>query len=85
MGGNVSIPSCNCKEMYSDFVHLKELNQKGIYTPDQIRKEVDIIWEQVVQGNVVANKEETKTIAMQTINKLGARGNGITFEEKEFR
>ena len=82
MGAKIS---CNCKEMYTDFKHLKELNRQGIYTPEQIRKEVDLVWLSVVATADVADKEQTKQITMTTVNKLGARGDGLTFDEKAFR
>ena len=49
--------NCNCKQMYGDYMHLKELNKQGVYTPEQIRKEVDILWDTSVDGNLTANKE----------------------------
>ena len=57
---------------------LKEMNSKGIYTPEQISDIVTLNWKKFAsspEANTV-NKAECKSIVESAVNSLGKLGSG---------
>ena len=65
---------------------LKEMNSKGIYTPEQISDNVDKYWNKYASSPdaTTVNKAECKDIVENTVNALGRLGSGKTFDEDAF-
>ena len=83
MGGACAQTSCG--QAYIEWKAIKEMNSRGVYPPNQIQDEVESVWKgQVDKDSTFATKEQTKAIATKVVNSLGARGNGITFDETLF-
>ena len=61
------------------------MNKRGVYPPNQINAEVEKQWGKHVDSDTnFATKEQVKQITTKTINNLGSKGNGITFNEDVF-
>ena len=65
---------------------LKEMNTKGIYTPEQITDSVDKFWNKYAESADAStvNKEACKNIVSSCVNKLGKLGSGHKFNEDKF-
>ena len=65
---------------------LKEMNAKGIYTPEQITELVDKNWKKFASepDASTVNKEEAKNIAKACVNALGKKGSKVEFDEDKF-
>ena len=65
---------------------LKEMNSKGIYTPEQISDSVDKYWKKYAKepDAMTVNKAECKSIVEACVNALGRLGSGNTFKEDKF-
>ena len=47
----------SCCQYYLEMQKLREANKLGIFTPDQINKQVDISWETIAGSHVIVNRE----------------------------
>ena len=64
---------------------LKEMNKKGIYSPEQINDTVDKNWDSVnPDGDTIVNKEKCKEMVENAVNHLGSLGDGGQFDEDAF-
>ena len=64
---------------------VREMNKKGIYTPDQINQACDTQWLIInPEENTIVNMEQCRKICEKSVNHLGAIGNGRKFSKKVF-
>ena len=74
------IANTSCGKWYVEWRALKELNAKGIFTPDQIQTACDKQWAAInPDGNVTVNKDQCKQGVMDAVNYLGSIGDGLTW------
>ena len=57
---------------------------KGVYTPNQIEDETKICWKRIAGKDETVDREKAKEIVSRVVNGLGAKGNGIKFQEAVF-
>ena len=75
----------SCGQSFIKWKALREMNQKGIYSPDQISEQVDSAWASFnTDDSTTVDKETAQKIAEQCVNNLGSMGDGKTFDEEEF-
>ena len=83
MGTMCAQTSCGVK--YINWKVLKEMNSRGVYTPEQIQEQVDKAWAKINKDDLsIIDKKMTKEIVEQAVNALGAIGDGYVFEEEKF-
>ena len=68
-----------CGKKLVEWKALREMNKKGIFTPEQVNDEVEKNWNSEVGDGTFANKEQASTIAENTVNVLGNLGSGKKF------
>ena len=76
----------SCGQYIIKMKALKEMNTKGIYTPEQISDNVDKYWNKYASSSDAStvNKQECKNIVEATVNALGRLGSGHKFDEEKF-
>ena len=78
MGNTCTDVNFSCAESYNQHKMVKALNEKGIYPPEQIRREVEMQWVMYVPSDSdTADREQTENIVKNSINNLGANGTGV--------
>ena len=74
-----------CGKKYAEFSALKEMNKKGVYTPEQIEGVVEKQWKKHNgEDNTFVNKDTCKIMVEESVNALGKLGDGQTFDESLF-
>ena len=64
---------------------LKELNARGIYTPQQVEEQINTYWAKVnPDDSTFVNKDQAKSICEMGVNALGGLGKKIEFSEDKF-
>ena len=78
---------CGCcsGRSYPQWAALREMNKKGVYTPDQVREATQKAWINYNPGaEVSVNKETSRFICRDAVNELGKKGDGQKHNEKLF-
>ena len=79
------LANTSCGKWYIEWRALKELNARGIFTPEQISNTCDKNWEAInPDGSVVINKDQCQQGVMDAVNYLGSIGDGLVFNEEEY-
>ena len=75
----------SCGKAYMKWKTIKEMNAKGIYTPEQITDTIDKNWDAVnPDGKSTVTQDECKKVAEDSINYLGSIGDGATFDTASY-
>ena len=75
----------SCGQAIIKWKALKEMNSKGVYTPEQISDNTDYYWNKVVGSDAsTCDHDQCKEIVKKTVNYLGSLGSGKKFDEDSF-
>ena len=76
----------SCGAAYLKNKAVKEMNSRGVYTPEQIEEALDVAWEQVNPDNKVlmVNKAAAQKMVEHVVNHLGSIGDGKQFDAAVF-
>mmetsp|Transcript_14368 Transcript_14368/g.24462 ORF Transcript_14368/g.24462 Transcript_14368/m.24462 type:complete len:123 (-) Transcript_14368:100-468(-) len=75
----------SCGKAYMEWQAVKEMNKRGVYTPDQVEKVLNKNWKKFnSEDNTFVSKEVVQSVCTEGVNYLGSIGNGITFDKESF-
>ena len=75
----------SCGQAFIKWKALKEMNAKGVYTPEQLQEYVDNAWDKHnPDGDTFTNKEKCKLMCEQAVNGLGSIGDGYKLNDNAY-
>ena len=75
----------SCGQAYIKWKALKEMNAKGIYSPEQIDEQNERVWSTYnPDDSTFVNKETCQKMVEDAVNALGSIGDGKTFDAAEY-
>merc|ERR1711935_125727 len=75
----------SCGKAYIKWKAVKEMNARGVYTPEQVKEAVEAQWNAVnPDGKSTINQDECKTVAEAAQNYLASLGAGNKWDEATY-
>ena len=75
----------SCGKAYIKWKAVKEMNARGVYTPEQVQDTVQSNWDAIVkEGASTISKDECKKVTEDSVNYLASLGAGNKFDAAAF-
>ena len=75
----------SCGQSFIKWKALKEMNSKGVYTPEQVTENTEYYWNRYAEsGASTVDKATASKIVKATVNYLGGIGSGARFTDEAF-
>ena len=74
----------SCGKAAIEYGLLREMNKRGVYTPEQINSAVEKYWKSYSNGDTFIDKDRCRKVVKKSVGAIGTLGNGMSMNETQF-